>query len=90
MAKKRGSSLPKAGKQDAGLRKDVLETIKRVWPEGVVEIKFDSEESYFWDIHVRLTRALNSIKGSDLLFEREAQGEPIWLEGADRDDARPY
>lgn len=89
MAKKRGASLPKIRKQDAGLRKDVQETIKRVWPDGVVDMTFDSEESYFWDIHSGLTRALKRIKGADVLYEREAEGEPIWHEGADRDEDPP-
>jgi len=89
MAKKQGSSRPKMRKQDAGLRKDVLEAIERIWPDGLVEMTFDSEESYFWDIQTRLTRALQRIEGTDMLHEREAEGEPIWNEGADRDEDPP-
>jgi len=89
MSKKLGASRRKIRKQGAGLRKDVLETIERVWPHGVVEMTFDSEESYFWDIHQGLTRALKRIKGADLLLEREAEGEPIWPDGADRDQDPP-
>ncbi|PYV32056.1 MAG: hypothetical protein DMG09_24895 [Acidobacteria bacterium] len=87
--KKRGASRPKIRKRDAGLREDVLKAIKRVWPDNLVEMTFDSEESYFWDIHPRLTRALERIKGADLLLEREAKGEPIWHEGVDRDEDPP-
>jgi hypothetical protein len=90
MAKKRDVSRQKIRKQDAGLlRKDVLETTKRIWPDGAVEMTFDSEESYFWDIHPGVTRALKRIRGVDMLHEREAEGEPIWHEGADRDEDPP-
>jgi hypothetical protein len=39
---------------DAHLRDDVREAIDRAFPEGVVEMAFDSDESYFWDVHPEL------------------------------------
>jgi hypothetical protein len=89
MATKRRASRPKIREQDAGPRKGVLEAIKRTWPDGVLEMTFDSEESYFWDIWPGLTRALKRIKDADLLFEREAEAKPIRPEEADRDENPP-
>jgi len=40
VAKKRTAARHR--KQDAGLRRDVLEAIDRVWPEGVVDMTSDS------------------------------------------------
>lgn len=87
MAKKR--TMARHRKQDAGLRVDVLEAIERVWPDGVVDMTFDSEESYFWDIHPRLTRAFQRVKGVRLLHELEADGGPIWWEDSDPDEDPP-
>jgi len=87
VAKKR--TMAPRRKQDAGLRVDVLEAIERVWPDGVVDMTFDSEESYFWDVHPRLTRAFQRIKGVRLLREREADGGPIWWGDSDPDEDPP-
>jgi hypothetical protein len=36
-----------------------------------------------------MTRALRSLKGSQLRFEREAQGLPVWWPASDPDQAQP-
>ena len=44
-----------------GLRKDVQEAIDRVWPDGIVEMSLDPDESYFSGLHPKLSRALRRI-----------------------------
>jgi len=36
------------------LREDVREAIEHAWPDGVVEMAFDSDESWFQDVHPKL------------------------------------
>jgi hypothetical protein len=82
---------PKAGspeKRDAGLRQDVQEAIDRAWPDGIVELSYDPDESYFWEVDEELRAAFHHIANAHLLYEREAQGEPIWW-GSDAGDEEP-
>ena len=87
MAKKRAAAPPK--KKDADLRKDVQEALERLWPDGVVEMLIDSEESYFWKVYPKLTKALARIKGARLVHEREPDGEPVWWDGSDPEEDPP-
>lgn len=84
MAKKRAASRRKM--QTAGLRQDVQEAIERLWPHGVVDMDFDSEGSYFWDVYPKLAKALARIKGARLVHEREPDGEPDWWDESDREE----
>src|SRR5579885_137878 len=70
-------------------RKDVQEAIERLWPKGVVELSVDFECSWFVNVQAKVTRALRSLKGSQLLFEREAQGDPVWWPESDPDQKPP-
>jgi hypothetical protein len=87
MAKKRASARPK--KKGAVLRKDVREVIERVWPEGIVDMTFDADESYFWEIQSKLKRAFAQISKAQLLHEHEAEGRPLWPEESDPDENSP-
>lgn len=71
------------------LRDDVREAIERLWPDGVVEMSIDSEESYFRDIYPKLERAFRRVKGARLLHEGEAGGGPIWWEESDPEEDPP-
>jgi hypothetical protein len=84
MAKKRAAAPRK--KKDAGLREDVREAIERVWPHGVVDMDFDSEDSYFWDVYPKLAKAFARIKGTRLVHEREPKDE---LDRSDFDEDLP-
>ena len=33
----------------------MLEAIDRAWPDGIVELSFDSEESYFWELYPKVS-----------------------------------
>lgn len=71
------------------LRKGIQEAIERLWPSRVVELSVDFEDSWFVKPRPKLTRALRSLKGSQLLFEREAEGDPVWWPESDPDQAPP-
>jgi hypothetical protein len=73
----------------ADLREDVREAIERAWPDGVVEMGFDSDESYFWDVYPKLAAAVGRIKGAQLVHEREPQGRPIWFDDSDPEEDPP-
>ena len=67
-----------SARRNTSLRRDVQEAIDRIWPDGIVEISFDPDESYFVEIHSKLSRALRRIRNTDLVYEREADGGPVW------------
>jgi hypothetical protein len=71
------------------LRKDVREAIERSWPNGVVEMTFDSDESYFWDVYPKLGRAIQRLKGAGLVHEREPEGGPVWFDDSDHEEDLP-
>jgi hypothetical protein len=74
---------------DADPRRDVREAIERAFPDGVVEMAFDSDESYFWDVHPKLGAAIQRLKGARLVHEREAEGGPIWFDDSDPEEDPP-
>jgi hypothetical protein len=71
-ARKRKKAASSPGTQSADLRRDVQEAIDRVWPAGIVELSFDSDESYFCEIYPKLSRAFHRIRNARLVCEREA------------------
>ena len=70
----------------ADLREDVRETIERAWPDGVVEMAFNSDESYFWDVYPKLEAAIQRLKGARLVHEHKPEGglRPSALPKTDR------
>ncbi len=87
-ARKRKAANPGAR---SGLRSDVQEAIARVWPDDIVELPFDLDESYFWGIHLELSRAFQRMQNARLVQEYEAEGGPIWWgeSGSDPDEDPP-
>jgi hypothetical protein len=78
-----------SGSIGTGLRKDVQDMLDRTWPDGVVELSIGPEDSYFCDLHPKLSRALRSIRKTSLGYEREAFGDPVWFEGSDPEEDPP-
>jgi hypothetical protein len=76
MAKKPASTVRK--KRDSGLHQEVQNAIESGWPDGVVHLLFDSENSWFWKVQPKLKHALARIAGGRLVYELEADGKPIW------------
>jgi len=71
------------------LREDVREAIERAWPDGVVEMAIDSEESWFRDVYPKLASAIRRIKGAHLAHERESEPLPVWFDHSDDDEYPP-
>jgi hypothetical protein len=71
------------------LREDVREAIERAWPDGVVEMAFDSDESWFQDVHPKLASAIRHIKGTQLVLEREPEGGPAGFDDSDPEEDPP-
>lgn len=75
--------------RDTSLRRDVQEAIDRIWPVGIVELPFDLDESYFFELHPKLSRAFRCIRNTRLIYEREADGGPVWWEESDPEEDPP-
>jgi hypothetical protein len=82
MAKIRASARPK--KKGAVLRKDVREAIERVWPDGVADMTFDADESYFWEIRSQFKRAFERIGKARLLKDRFCRAVTATISGDNR------
>jgi hypothetical protein len=72
-----------------GIRRDVREAIDRVWPNGVVDMSFDPDESYFSPLHPKLSRSLGRIRNARLVYEHDADGGPVWWEESDPEEDPP-
>ncbi len=81
--------MEKKRNSNAGPSEDVREAIDRIFPNGLVELSFDSDESYFADVYPKLEAALRRIKGAQLAHEREPDGGPIWFEPFHSEDDPP-
>jgi hypothetical protein len=86
-SRKRNAGSPKT--PNSSLRKDVQEALDRLWPDRLVEMSFDPNESYFGVVHPKLQRAFLRIPHAQLLQEREPEGGPIWRDGSDPEEDPP-
>ena len=68
-------------RRDTSLRRDLQEAVDRIWPDGIVEMPLDTDESYFFELHPKLSRALHHIWNARLVYEREADGGPVLVGG---------
>ena len=63
--------------------------IKKCWPDGIVA-EFETDESYFHEIHPRLERDLRNIRGAALLWQtEEAENGANWDEDGREDEPPP-
>jgi hypothetical protein len=67
----------------------VQEAIDCIWPNGIVEMSLDPDESYFFELYPKLSRALRRIRNTRLVYEREADGGPVWWEQSDPEEDPP-
>jgi hypothetical protein len=66
---------------------DVAAAILESWPGGVIE-EFDTEESYFHDVHAAPMRDLRKIPGAALVWQTEAEPDRAdWHDDDDDDDS---
>ena len=54
-------------------------------PDGMVELNADYENSWSFRFQPKPARAFKGLKGAHLLFEREAEGDPVWWPESDPD-----
>jgi len=75
---------------DAGrIPDDVAAAIEECWPDGVIE-EFDTDESYFHDIHAKLERDLRKIPGAALLWQTEPEEDSTHWDLDDDDEPPPF
>jgi hypothetical protein len=67
----------------------VQAAIDRIWPDGIVEMPLDPDDSYFSGLHPKLSRALRRIRNTSLVCEREGDGGPVWWEESDPEEDPP-
>jgi hypothetical protein len=79
----------RTGLRGRGLRRDVQEAIDRTWPDGIIEMSVCPDESYFAGLHPKLSRALRRIRNTSPVYEREADGGPVWWEESDPEEDPP-
>lgn len=65
-------------REDSTIRKDILETLDRVFPGNVIEMWGGMEESYLEDVYEKLSAKLHKIKTAHLDYERDWRGEEIY------------
>ena len=65
------------------------DAIGRAWPDGVVEMAFDSDDSWFRRVYPKLAAALQRIRGAKLVHERDPDWEPVWFNSSDTEEDAP-
>jgi hypothetical protein len=68
--------MKRKGEPAQKLRGDVAEALARLWPDGMVELNVDYEDSWFLKLQPKVARAFKRLKGAHMLFERAAEGDP--------------
>ncbi|MBI3117081.1 MAG: hypothetical protein HYZ00_00230 [Candidatus Hydrogenedentes bacterium] len=81
--------MPKKRKKSAPTS-DIVQAVKAIYSGGIVssDALYD-EESYYDGIRDDVRRALHTIKGVDLLYDRPPEARPHWEEGDDPDEDPP-
>src|ERR1700722_2923527 len=47
----------------------IAKLIKKAWPDGIVDMPIDEDESYFWDIYDNLKAKISKLPGASMLDE---------------------
>jgi hypothetical protein len=50
-------------------RAAIAKLIKKAWPDGIVDMPMDEDESYFWDIYDNLKAKISKLPGASMLHE---------------------
>jgi hypothetical protein len=61
-----------ARKKTSATPATIATLIKKAWPDGVVDMPIEEEESYFWDIYDELKAKLSKVSGASMFHERQA------------------
>ena len=62
-------------KKTSATPETIAKLIKKAWPDGIVEMPIEEEESYFWDIYDQLKAKLSKVSGAWMFHERPASPE---------------
>lgn len=66
------------------IRPDIAETIRKAFPDDVMALVMDIQESYLADVFPRLKTKLLEIDAASVLHERDPTGGPGWAAGDGR------
>jgi len=85
-------------KKTSAIPATLAKLIEKAWPDGIVEMPIDEDESYFWDIYDKLKAKISKVRGVSMFDERPASTEvdsiddedENGLEEAWRDGSRSY
>lgn len=61
-------------RENSDIRKDILETLDKIFPDDVIEMWGGIEESYLGDVYEELSDKLSAIETATLEYERDWQG----------------
>lgn len=57
--------------------------IKTAWPDGIVEMPIEEDESYFWDIYDKLKAKISKVRGAWMFHERCASPDVSSIDDED-------
>ena len=61
-------------RKNTDIKKDILPALEGTFPDNIVELLISFDESYLQDIYPSLKMKLSRLKGSELSYERDAEG----------------
>jgi hypothetical protein len=73
----------------SGLPAQIVDAIRQAWPDGILEMPIDADESWFQDVYPKLKTALQRIRGSTVRYEHEPESQPHWREDSDSEENLP-
>jgi hypothetical protein len=85
----RGRRRSTTGTAGAGIGPDLLDLIRRAFPDGIVELPADFDEIDADALYPGLRRRLAAVEGAGLAYEREPSNEPSWSDEDERWDDSP-
>lgn len=63
----------------------IEELIEKAWPDGIVDMSFDEEESYFWKIYEKLKANISKVPDTGVIEERAASPDYSSIDDEDED-----
>jgi hypothetical protein len=69
---KRSSPSRPTRKKASATPAAIAKLIKKAWPDGIVDMPIEDEESYFWDIYDKLKAEISKVSGALMFHERRA------------------
>ncbi len=76
-------------RKNTDIKKDILAALEGTFPDNIVELLISFDESYLQDIYPSLKMKLSRLKGSELSYERDAEGRPRWEAYSDPEEDPP-